>query len=248
MDAQLIAFGVATFVIAWIGGIAGLVLGNLRLPLTVVLAGSPAVGAGTNLAVSTVAATSASVGHARAQRVDWGLVVWMVPPSAIAAFLAGALAGRAPERLLLVAITGVLLLGAWEIARPGPAYRPPPRATIGRAAAVAAVVGALGGFVGLLLGSLRLPALVRIVGQRLERAVGTNQVVGMSLGLAGLAGHLTGAGVDGALVLAGAIGAAPGGVLGARFAGRLPERQLRHAVVAILVLSALVIAAQIALG
>lgn len=222
-----------------IGGLVGLVLGNLRLPLTLLFTGSAAAGAGTNIAVSAIAATSASVGHARARRIDWHLARWMLPPSIIAGFTGGWLAGRIDESLLLAIIAVVLLSSVREVLRPPSAIgRPSGGRRTARAVAVAALVGLVGGIVGLILGALRLPALIRIVGQKTTQAIGTNQVVGAALGYAGLAGHLTGSGVDPALVVAGAAGAAPGGVLGARLTGRLSEIWLRRAIAAALVISA----------
>ena len=214
-------------------------LGNLRLPLTLLFTGSAAAGAGTNIAVSAVAATSASLGHARAGRIDWRLAGWMVPPSIAAGFAGGWLAGRMDEALLLTAIAILLLYSAVEVVKP-PTGRPGPvggRRSM-RAVVVAATIGLVGGTVGLMLGSLRLPALIRIIGQKTIEAVGTNQVVGAALGYAALAGHLLGSGVDPALVAAGAIGAAPGGLLGARLAGLLPETRLRRFIAVALVVSA----------
>ena len=45
-----------------------------------------------------------------------------------------------------------------------------------------AVIGLLGGFVGLILGTLRMPALLRLVGEVPGRAVGTNLLVGVLVG------------------------------------------------------------------
>ena len=86
-----------------------------------------------------------------------------------------------------------------------------------------------GGFVGLILGALRLPALLRFIGTDAFRAVGTNAAVGFCLGVAGLLGHLTG-GVDWTLLAVGAASSVPGSILGARLTGRLDERQLLRAV------------------
>ena len=52
-----------------------------------------------------------------------------------------------------------------------------------------AVIGLIGGAVGLILGTLRMPALLGRVGLPAARAVGTNLVVGFFLGVAGFAGH-----------------------------------------------------------
>ena len=247
---ELVAYALATFAIAVLGGLVGLVLGNLRLPLTLLFAGSTAAGAGTNIAVSAVAATTATVGHARARRVDWRLAAWMVPPSVGAGFSGGYLAGQLGERLLLAVIAAVIFYSAGEVLRPPRAGRRPlfARSRTTRAVVVSILVGLLGGVVGLILGALRLPALIRVVGQAAVKAVGTNQVVGAALGYAGLAGHLVGSGVDPALVVAGAVGAAPGGILGARLTGILSEEWLRRGIALALVVSGVGITARIVFG
>ena len=63
-------------------------------------------------------------------------------------------------------------------------------------------IGLLGGFVGLILGSLRLPAMLRM-GEPLAAAIGTNVTVGFFVGAAGVVGHLPG-GVDWTLLAVGA--------------------------------------------
>jgi len=97
-------------------------------------------------------------------------------------------------------------------------------------------VGVLGGVVGLILGSLRLPALVRYVGVSPYAAVGTNAAVGAVVGFGGLVGHLP-SGIDWAILAVGAAAAMPAAYLGARFTGRLDERQLLHAMAVVLVIS-----------
>jgi len=71
-----------SFAAGYVGSMLGLVLGTLRLPLIVWLAGSPLAAAGTNIAISAAAAASGSVRHAREGRVDWLLVAWMAPAEA----------------------------------------------------------------------------------------------------------------------------------------------------------------------
>ena len=84
-------------------------------------------------------------------------------------------------------------------------------------------IGALGGAVGVILGTLRMPTLVRGVGMDVRRAAGTNLVVGFLLGVAGFAAHAGEGGVDWPILLAGLAGAIPGGWLGARATGRIDE-------------------------
>ena len=216
------------FAIAAGGGLVGLVLGNLRLPVMVSLASSASAGAGANIATSGVTAIAAGVVHVRAGRVDWRLVRWMTPPSMAFAFVGGYLSGAMPEALLLVIIAAVLLWSGIDLLQKRSA---PPRPTgdepnLRAAVASAAAIGLLGGIVGLILGALRMPALLRWVGAEPHDAVGTNLIVGVGVGAAGVAGHLPGDGPDWRLFAIAATASIPGALLGARLTGRLNRRQL----------------------
>jgi uncharacterized membrane protein YfcA len=71
---------------------------------------------------------------------------------------------------------------------------------------------------------------------RPAKAVGTNLTVGVAVGVAGVAGHLPG-GIDWGLLALGAAASIPGALFGARFTGRLDERQLLRVVGAILLVA-----------
>jgi hypothetical protein len=60
---ELLAVAVWSFAVAVTGGLAGLVLGNLRLPAVLLVATAPAAGAGANIGISGVAAATASIAH-----------------------------------------------------------------------------------------------------------------------------------------------------------------------------------------
>jgi uncharacterized protein len=115
------------------------------------------------------------------------------------------------------------------------------------AALVGFGVGVLGGLVGLILGSLRLPAMVRWAGVGPYAAVGTNVAVGAVVGIGGLVGHLP-SGIDWEILAVGAAAAMPAAYLGSRFTGRLDERQLIHTMAAILAVSGAAMAAQAIFG
>ena len=106
------------------------------------------------------------------------------------------------------------------------------------------MIGVLGGAAGVILGTLRMPALVRSVGLDVRRAAGTNLVVGFLLGVAGFATYAAGTGVDWDVLAVGLAGAIPGGWLGARATGKLPENVLRLALGAVLVLVGVAFAVQ----
>lgn len=174
----------------------------------------------------------------RAGRIDWRLFLWMAPPSVVGAVAGGLLSGAIPGDALLLAIGITLLAFGIDLIRPRPPVSPRVSRDAGRAAAVltGAAIGLLGGFVGLILGALRIGALLRFLGADPFRAVGTNVTVGFVLGAAGVVGHLTG-GVDWTLLGLGAAASVPGSLLGARLTGRLDEQQLLRAVGAILLVA-----------
>jgi len=238
---ELVALGAWCFLVALGGGMVGLVLGNIRLPAVLLVAASPAAGAGANIGISAVAATAAAGAHIRAGRINWRLFAWMAPPSMVGAVAGGYLSGLISEDLLLAVIGLSLLYFGIDLLRPPkgePGTRPERAALDVRAAVVSgALIGLLGGLVGLILGALRMPALLRYVGEEPSRAVGTNLAVGVCVGVAGVVGHLP-EGVDWEVLAVGAAASVPGALLGARLTGRLTERQLLRAIGAALVVAA----------
>lgn len=237
---ELILLAAWSFAVAVAGGVAGLVLGNLRLPVVVALASSPAAGAGANVTISGISAFAASVAHWRAGRVSWRLLWWLAPSSLAGGVVGGVISGELPGRVLLAAIALVVLYGAVEVAR-GPARaeggeRRSRARAVANAALVGFGVGVLGGIVGLILGTLRLPALMKWVGVSAQESIGTNSAAGVVVAAGGLLGHLP-SGIDWPLVAVGAAASVPGALLGTRLVGRLSERELLRAVAAVLVVA-----------
>ena len=215
--------------------------GNIRLPATLLVASHPAAGAGTNIGISGVSATAAAIIHVRAGRINWRLFGWMAPPSMVGAVAGGYLSGVLPDDVLLVVIGLVLLYFGVDLlcTHDQPARRaanPGDGLDIRAAVLTGAIVGLLGGLVGLILGALRMPALLRYVGETAARAVGTNLTVGVCVGVAGVIGH-TPDGVDWDLLAIGSAASVPGALLGAGLTGRLSERQLLRAIGAMLVVA-----------
>ena len=231
------------FLVALGGGLVGLVLGNIRLPAVLLLSSSPAAGAGANIGISAVAAASASIAHIRGGRVNWRLFGWMAPPSIAGALAGGYISGEIPGDALLLAIAAVLFYSAYELfAKPNVSRKRPGREGLDIPAAVlaGAVIGLLGGIVGLILGSLRMPALIRLVGEEPARAVGTNVTVGFLVGVAGVIGHVPSEPPDWGLLAVGAAASIPGALLGSRLTGRLSDRDLLRAIGVVLVIAATV--------
>jgi uncharacterized protein len=255
---ELILFCAWCFVVAVAGGAVGLVLGNIRLPAVLLVASSTAAGAGANIGISGVAAFAAAAAHIRAGRINWRLFAWMAPPSMAGALAGGLVSGAIPDTALLIVIGLTLLYFGVDILRkeardakrreaddPKGQSRPALDDALDIRAAVVsgALIGLLGGLVGLILGALRMPALLRWVGEVPHKAVGTNLAVGFWVGVAGVAGHLPG-GVDWTALGAGAAASVPGALLGARLTGRMSERQLLRAIGAVLVVAGAATAVQ----
>jgi hypothetical protein len=248
---ELILLAVWSFTVALVGGVSGFVLGNLRLPAVVALASSPAAGAGANVVISGIAAVAASITHWRAGRIEWRLLGWLAPTSLAGGVAGGLISGALPGRVLLFAIGLVVLYGAVEVTR-GPARperaerRSRPRA-IANAAVIGFGIGVLGGLVGLMLGTLRLPALMRWVGTGAREAVGTNTAAGAVVAVGGLIGHLA-TGIDWALVAVAGGASIPGALWGARLVGRLSERQLLRAIAVVCTVAGLAMIVAAILG
>jgi uncharacterized protein len=241
----MIAVAAWCFIVALLGTSIGLILGTIRLPILLLVSSSPSAGAGANVGISTVAAATAAVRHVRHGTVNWKLVLWMTPPSVIGALIGGYVSGRIASNVLLIAI-GCLLIyfglrmlfggrGKRTAAPESPRMRPAVFWGLG--------IGLLGGLVGLILGTLRVPALIQRIGETPYRAVATNLVIGFWLGLAAVIGHLS-SGVDWGLMLIGSAASIPGAILGSRITGRLSERQLLNAIAVALLISGTLTAAR----
>ncbi len=241
----LLSYGVAV-----LGGIVGLALGTMRLPFLLLLGMPPPVAAGTNILVSTLSAATGSIRHLREGRVDPRVVAVQGIPAVAGAFIGGFTSGMAPE-FLLIGLAGLLVV--WQgvelllrVRRERPRESPvvgrpatvtevrdnPARsgqwslAQISAEALVGLAIGLLGGAVGLILGTLRLPALITILGIDPRVAAGSNLVIGFLMDSFGWVGHVVGRQVDyPLLVLMGLTGMA-GTYHGARLTGRLSLRGL----------------------
>jgi uncharacterized membrane protein YfcA len=165
----------------------------------------------------------------------------MTPPSILAAFLGGYFGGLVPDRVLLLAIAVVLTWNGLDLLLD---LRAPRRAERPWLAAVLAgsIIGLLGGAVGLILGTLRMPALLGSIGIDAHRAVGTNLVVGFFLGVSGLIGHSLRGEIDWGLLGLCAAVTVPAAWWGARLTGRLSAGMIKRALGAALLAVAAAVA------
>jgi uncharacterized membrane protein YfcA len=226
----------------------GLVLGTLRLPAILLLSGDAAGGAGTNIAISAASAASGGYRHAREGRVDRRVVAWMTPPSIAGAVVGALLTDELPTKLLLAAIAAILAWNGLDLLVRPIRGREAAEPRLTPAVVFGFGIGILGGAVGVILGTLRMPALLRGVGLTARRAVGTNLVIGFALGAVAFATHALLGNVEWDLLAAGIAGALPGGWFGARLTGRLAEETLRRAIGIALLAIAVAFVVEIAFG
>jgi uncharacterized protein len=132
-------------------------------------------------------------------------------------------------------IAAVLVWSGIDLALRPIAPRPRQRLRVAQGGVLAFFIGILGGAVGVILGTLRMPALIRSVGMDVRRAAGTNLVVGFVLGVAAFLVHAGETGIQWGVLVAGLAGAIPGGWLGAKATGRYSENTLRLALGVVLV-------------
>jgi hypothetical protein len=167
----------------------------------------------------------------------------MAPPSVAGAVVGALIGGSVSERLLYALIAAVLAWNGFDlVARPIRA-RPRDEPRLWPAAVFGGLIGLVGGAIGVILGTLRMPALLGAVGLTAHRAVGTNLVVGFALGVAGFAAHASTVDIDWAILAVGIAGALPGAWLGARVTGGLSEELLRRLIGAALLAIAVAFAA-----
>jgi uncharacterized membrane protein YfcA len=239
---QIYFLVVLSFVVGLLGGTVGLALGTVRLPALLLLGVPAPIAGGTNILVSTLVGLAGAYHHLKEKRVNWKLVAYMGFPSVVGAFIGGYTASIAPINFLILLTGG---LSTWQgvdftrmarqIDKPNAKGNLPAKSTtaFGREhhpleAGIGLILGLVGGAVGLMLGSLRLPAMIRIMKMSPGIASGTNMVIGVSLGVFGFIGHLLHGEVDLPILVAMGIPGIVGTYIGAHFTGRIsPSALLR---------------------
>ena len=239
---QLALLSLLSLGVGLLGGFVGLALGTMRLPALLLMGVNPQFAAGTNILTSALSAMAGGYRHVAEGRIDWGVVMWLGIPSIVGGFLGGFYAGEFPKGLL-IGLAGLLVL--WqgveffglgrrlaaveqggESGEEGAGQEALTKTSGSVAAAGGAAIGLLGGGVGLILGSLRLPLMIRLLKINPRRAAGSNLVVGAALGVFGFVGHGLHGEVDLPLLLAMASTGMIGSYIGARYTGRVSVRSL----------------------
>ena len=246
---QLTLMAAISLAVGLSGGIVGIALGVIRLPMLTFFGVDPLVAAGTNLMISVMGSTIGTLEAFLDQRVVPTVVLAMGGPAIVGAFIGGYFADVVPIWILAAVVTllmvwSALFLIAWSIRIMRIRRRYPSARTrraftgggsgelelnmrqVGREGAAGFVIGVIGGAVGLVLGVLRMPALLAM---RMDphKAAGTNLAITVLVGISGFAGHLLKGGVDWHLIAIVGIPGVIGMYVGTRLANRFDAAGLR---------------------
>jgi uncharacterized membrane protein YfcA len=99
-------------------------------------------------------------------------------------------------------------------------------------------VGLLGGMVGLVLGSIRMPAMISILKLPSRIAIGTNLASSSVMGTVGVIGHLMNGNIDYVVLSAMGPPAMLGAFMGAKYTNRINESNLKFIIAMVLSLVA----------
>ncbi len=187
----LALIALVSFVLSFIGASVGLILGHLRLPLLIAYLRSPGGGAATNLVISGLGALGGTVRHVREGRVSLVGLAVMGIPSVVGAIVAVLIFVQINPLWSYLAIGIMLVVSGVNLIHKKPAEPPPDEISVARRMTIEVliglVLGALAAITGLMLGSLRLPMMIRYLRIDPKVAVGTNMAVGCVTGLVGAA-------------------------------------------------------------
>ncbi len=246
---QLTLMAVISLVVGLTGGIVGIALGVIRLPMLTFFGVDPLVAAGTNLMISVMGSVIATLEALFDNRVVLSVVLAMGGPAILGAFIGGYFADVVPTWILLTVVTllmgwSALFLIAWSIRLMRIRRRYPSAQTrraftgggggelklelkqVGRESLAGFAIGTIGGAVGLVLGVLRMPALLAM---RMDphQAAGTNLAITVLVGFSGFVGHLLKGSVDWHLIAIVGIPGVIGMFVGTRLANRFDAPGLR---------------------
>ena len=228
-----------SLVIGLLGGLIGLSLGTMRLPAMLMLGVPLPVAASANIFVSSVVGITGSYRHFRDGRVKLPLVVIIGAPAFVAGFLGGYFSNRAPTDVLIALAGGLILWQGIELVLLAYHRRRDARSsqpgedqlegsegqftiarTIGGAGASFGI-GLLAGAIGLVLGSVRLPLIIRVLRVDPRIAAGSNLFIGMTMGALGWLGHMLHTRPDLPLLVILLAPAVVGSYMGAKFTGKI---------------------------
>ncbi len=235
----------------------------VRFPVVMSIETSASITAGTNLGISTLGAITAALRHYRLGNIHSRLSLILGLTGAAGAFIGSFLTGYIPVSFLLVLIGIIVLYESYVLLKGSRAKqeyinrneivenaRSEGREKTDRIfvhaqtklifleSVIGFGIGVLGGLVGLVLGSISMPAMISILKMEPRVAVGTNLAASSVMGISGLIGHIINNNIDYFVLIVMGSGAMIGGYLGARYTSRFSERTLKRLIGLVLIVVA----------
>ncbi len=256
------------FIISFIGGMVGLVLGVIRLPFILSTGLDVTESVGTNIGVSTLGAITAAIQHLRNRVILFTIFIIMALTGAIGAFIGASLTKNVPIDFFLILVGLIISYESFillkdnintkrndkinsknddgkKIIEKNLNFNQKPIKksyhNIFVQSIIGFLIGILGGLVGLVLGSIRLPAMIKILKTEPKIAVGTNMLISSVMGMSGFLGHLINNEVNYIYLIVLGPSAMIGGFLGAKYTNRLSPLTLKKLIGIVLAIVAVVI-------
>ena len=239
----------------------GLVLGVVRFPLVMSVETSVSITAGTNLGVSTLGAITAAIRHYNQKNIQFRAFIFLATTGAAGAFIGSFFTSYVPIVLLLMIIglivsyeSFALLNGSRikkkrhnninnnqldETANGDRILTLSKNRLILLESIIGFGIGFLGGLVGLVLGSIRMPAMISVLKMEPRVAIGTNLATASVMGVSGLIGHIINNNIDYLVLMIMGSAAMIGGYLGARYTNRFSDTGLKRIIGIVLIVVAI---------
>ena len=222
--------------IGLLAGLTGMPLGALRLPAVYAVVPTPYVAAGTNLGIDTLSSLTGSYRYWKGGKVEPWIFLSMGSFSCLGSFFGGYFSHCLSHKWFLLVIglvylyTGISMLWGtiWGVLISSGDVVPGGRKWVGTAALWGFVLGFIGGMVGLLMGSLRVPAMIRGMGLPPALAAGTNMAISSFAALSGFIGHYLQKNFDVPVLLVMGLASMAGAYLGSHLAVNLSPLALRR--------------------
>ena len=250
---SLAILGILGLAIGFVGGLVGLVLGVIRFPLILGTEVSASITAGTNIGISTLGALTAAIRHYRQHNIHLRIFVIMASTGAVGGFLGARVTKFVPVDLLFLIIGIIVSYEAYVLisgSRKRNEYKiqNTKRNSTFIESCIGFGIGFLGGVVGLVLGSIRMPAMISVLKMEPKVAVGTNLAAATIMGISALIGHLINNEVD--YLTLGVMGSTAmiGGYIGAKYTGIFRPERLKLIIGFVLIIVAIFMFANILLS
>lgn len=251
----LVSLSFTGFAIGFVGGMVGLVLGAVRFPVIMSVEPTVSIASGTNLSISTLGAITAAIRHYRQRNIFIHAFLILGITGAAGAFIGSFLTSYIPVPLLMLAIGVIVSYESFALLRES--HLKNSNSTVRKTASgrvrihrrnrlillesiIGFGIGFIGGVVGLVLGSIRMPAMITVLNIEPKIAVGTNLAASSIMGISGLTGHLINNNIDYSVLITMGSGAMIGGYIGARYTTRFSDKSLKRIIGLVLTVVAVI--------